>query len=852
MNRVRDISIHRKIPLDEAWQFAPVSSGLALDPTQLATLNPEWRSARVPGTVVEALQAAGAEGAHENIDYLDWWYRCAFDGPLTTRAKHVLLRLGGLATIADVWLNGAHLLHSENMFLEHELEVSDHVSQRNELLIRFQSLQRLLMQKKPRPRWRTRLVEHQELRWFRTTLLGRIPGWSPPFPPVGPWRAITLETREVLSVEQAHFDTKIVENDGILHANLKINTYGRLTPTAATLAVGEYRERLDLQEEADGSIVLSGETRVPNVELWWPHTHGAQPLYPVDIMLRFDERYVHIDCGRTGFRTITLERDPPGTFGFRVNGQSIFCRGACWTPPDIATLSGTNADYEWSLKLAQAAGMNMLRVSGTMVYERDNFYDACDELGILVWQDFMFARMDYPATDSSFMLDARREAEEVLARLQMHPCLALLCGNSEVAQQAAMLGLPQDFWTNELFDTVLPSISESLRSDVPYLSSSPSGGTLPFQASEGTTHYFGVGAYMQPLEDARRADVKFASECLGFANVPENRTIDTFVNFGELAVHHPKWKAGTPRDVGAGWDFEDVRDHYLKTVLGLDSLSLRYSDMERYLAASRVTTGEVMASVFAEWRRRKSSCRGGLVWFYRDLWLGAGWGILDSSGWPKAPYYYLKRIFAPVAIFFSDEGLNGLRIHVVNEMAAAVGARLQVVLYSRSGARLATTERSITLTPRNERDFHVDALFDDFRDLTYAYRFGPPGHDLVVAKIIDDTNQQLLGDAFYFPLGLPSQQDDVGLQAMATKERDGGYLLTLSTERFAQAVAIEAGDFLPNDNYFHMEPGGERTVRLSGTTTNNEFVGYVHPLNATRPTRILLGSNDVLKGTRHR
>src|SRR5262249_32583844 len=322
-------------------------------------------------------------------------------------------------------------LTSDNMFLEHEVPVS--LAGDNELVICFRSLDKALAARRPRPRWKTKLVAHQQLRWFRTTLLGRIPGWSPPVAPVGPWRPV-----ELLDAPTPEIDLRA--EDGV------VTVRAPLPDPDAELVVGETRAPL----AGEASI------RVPGAELWWPHTHGAQPRYPVSI--RAGGRT--LDLGQVAFRTV--EAGPiDGDFRVRVNGAPIFCRGACWTPVD---------DPRPSLQLLRDAGMNMVRVGGTMVYEDDAFYDLCDELGILVWQDFMFANMDYP-TDEPFVAGVRREARQLCRRLQGRPSLAVLCGNSEIEQQVAMLGLRHE--RGPLFGEVLPEVARELVPDVPYVPSSP-------------------------------------------------------------------------------------------------------------------------------------------------------------------------------------------------------------------------------------------------------------------------------------------------------------------------------------------------------------------------------------------
>ena len=250
----------------------------------------------------------------------------------------------------------------------------------------------------------------------------------------------------------------------------------------------------------------------------------------------------------------------------------------------------------------------------------------------------MFANMDYPWENEAFARTVLTEAAEVLTRLQSRPALAVVCANSEVEQQAAMLGLPVAR-PNRLLDEQLPDLVRTMTSAAVWVPGTPCGGAFPFQVNSGISHYYGVGAYRRPFDDARRAGVRFSAECLAFSNVPDAATIDGFMPDDDAPGSSPRWKARVPRDAGVGWDFEDVRDHYLQRLFGVNPDDVRAEDPERYLALGRVATGEAMLRTFAEWRRPGSTCRGGLVWFARDLWPGAGWGIVDSSGRPKAAYW---------------------------------------------------------------------------------------------------------------------------------------------------------------------------------------------------------------------
>ncbi len=296
-------------------------------------------------------------------------------------------------------------------------------------------------------------------------------------------------------------------------------------------------------------------------------------------------------------------------FGISINGVAIYCRGACWTVSDCVR-PGATEGLERDLRLARDAGINMLRVIGTMVYESDKFYELCDELGILVWQDFMFANMDYPVDDPVFADNIEGEARQQLARLAAHPALVIFCGNSEIEQQAAMLGMPRELWRNPWFATQLPALCAEYAPGTYYVPSTPTGGALPFHVGEGIAHYYGVGAYRRLPAELRQAGVKFTPECLGFSQLPEPATVYLVTEGAAPVMHQPRWKERVPRDTGSGWDFEDVRDFYLQLLFGVGPAKLRSFDMPRYLQLSRVVPGAMMSEVFAEWRGSHSPNRG--------------------------------------------------------------------------------------------------------------------------------------------------------------------------------------------------------------------------------------------------
>ncbi|MGH8126469.1 MAG: glycosyl hydrolase 2 galactose-binding domain-containing protein, partial [Rhodanobacteraceae bacterium] len=789
MTRVRRVEGNRRTALTRGWRFASAPADSTRDGLDAL----EWFAAEVPGTAAGALRAAGGWDFAQvrDFDAEDGWWRLRFHadpGP-------AVLGFDGLATLAEVWLDGDAILASDNMFRAHEVPVT--LRGEHELVIRCRALEPELAKRRPRPRWRAPMLARQQLRWFRTTLLGRTPGWSPPCPAVGPWRGVWLESR-ALETGPVRLDARVAGTRGSVSATAKLDA--RVDEAQLIVERGSQRVSAPLALR-DGH--WQGCADIEDPALWWPHTHGQPALYRASLMLHRAADEVCVDLGAIGFRTFEIDRGDGDDFRVVVNGVPVFCRGACWTPLDPVTLNASPDAIRTAIAQAREAGMNMLRVGGTMVYEDDVFYDALDEAGILLWQDLMFANMDYPE-DDDFVANALAEFDQQLARLHSHPSLTILCGNSEVEQQAAMSGAARMRWSPPLFHRHFAE--RAAAHGVPYTSSNATGGAFPHAADAGPTSYYGIGAYLRDFGDLRRSHVRFASECLAFANIP----CDSGLPNAALRVHHPLWKARSPRDPVAGSDFDDVRDHYLQRLYDIDTVALRSVDYERYLALSRSTSGEVMARAFAEWRRPGSPTRGALIWFLRDLWPGAGWGVVDAHGDPKPCWYALKRALAPVTIAFTDEGVNGLALHVSNEPAAALDAQLEVALYRNDDIPVGRGQTAVHVPAHRSATICATSLFDEWRDLAWAYRFGPPAVHVIHATLL--SGDSALADAFWFPAGLCFPRiTDAGL---AAELLPGQSVLRISTRRFAQTVSIHAPGYLPADNGFHLAPGQVRDVTL--------------------------------------
>ena len=818
------------VPGFGAWEFIVLRDVGCRYPAELPADG--WHPA-APVPVAALPCPVEREWTRELLDGSEFWYRSTLlsDGP-------GLLRCDGLATVAEVWVDDVCMLRSSSMFLRHDLALHARGQGARQLHLCFRSTQTALRERKGgRARWRPRLTSSQGLRTVRSSFLGRMPGWCPAIPCVGPWRPITWldlapgSPPVLLSVDlRSRLDGDVGRVEAVLR-------FAHDVPGGmdVRLVVGDHGMRLDhLAGDAVGGT-LSIESPQP----WWPHTHGMPHLY---------EASVHLDktvlpLGRLGFRTVAADAGEDGAgFGLSVDGIPIFSRGACWTTADLAQMPWSEQALRPWLQAARDAGMNMLRVGGTMAYEAEAFFSLCDEFGIMVWQDIMLANFDYPEQDPEFLQTLDAEIEQLLLRTAGHPCLAVLCGGSETMQQAAMLGMPAKTWRQALYHTVIAEAVRRRRPDLVYVENSPSGGDLPFGVDAGVAHYYGVGAYLRPLDDARRAGVRFAAECLAFANVPDRRLIER--HMPGVSVTEPRWKAAVPRDVGASWDFEDVRDHYLKLLFDVDPVRLRSTDAARYLDLSRAIGCLVMERVFAEWRRCGATCAGGLVWQFQDVSPGAGWGVLDSDGRPKPVWYALRRAFRPQQLIFSDEGLNGLDLHVVNERADRLDAVVRLVCWREGEIQIRSAERAISVPGRSKQRLGSQELLAEFFDINDAYHFGPRTHDVVSASLWRPTATgaaDLIAYDHHVLACMPPVQD-LGLQVQARKV-EGKWELHVTTRRFAQYCHFDLATHDPDDDWFNLSPDIPRVIALRPRADAEPApVGEVLALNLRGGVRVAAGS----------
>lgn len=802
--------------LSDGWTLARAEPGAVAKQGQ-------W-PAVVPGTVGAVLTAIGKP--LDTLDAYDWWFFRHLDIAPPMHDEEVLLQLDGLATIAEVYIDGAPVLTSSSMFARHSVDLRSFLRDgRSHIAIVCRSVAAALRAPRPRPRFRALGIKDQRLRYIRTTLLGRgLTGVICPTA-VGPYRPVALVRRRVLAVDSCKRAVTLNGTRGELRVEAIARPLGTTEIVAARLVAngptGEHSCEMGLTAISNARVQLVGRLFIDNAAEWMPHTHGNPHLYYVSIhVVLAGGTEVQIRDVPAGFRTIEQDRTCEASqgLGLVVSGVPIFCRGAIWTVMDPISLNVPGSQVRDRLVALRDAGMNIVRVPGNSIWEDNKFHNACDELGLLVWQDLMLARMDYPTEDPEFAALLTEEVRTELARVGQHASTAVICGGSEVEQQAAMLGLPPGIGRTGFIRDVLPMVAAEVCPGLPLIPSSPCGGDLPFRVSTGVSHYFGIGAYLRPLADARMAGVRFASACLAFANVPEQRTLDSIARADpeSATLGSAAWKRSVPRDAGVSWDFEDVRDHYLRLVYGVDPADLRRSDPQLYLDLSRLLTGEIMAATVGEWRRAASPCAGAIVLQAADLTPGCGWGVLDAFGMAKPVLAILRRVCLPRAVWMTDEGLDGIDVHVANDSSDAFACTVRVAIYRHDGTQIGEASRDIVVASREVARVGVEELLGRFVDVSWAYRFGPRDHELVVASvhIAGDEVPHLQHFHRVGPLSLRRDSlETLGLRGRA--EWHGGELHALVTAtRPAWGVRVHAPGFISDDSWFSLEPGRPRRLIL--------------------------------------
>ena len=794
----------KKLSLNGAWTLEIPGSAFGAVPST------------VPGSVYHDLLSAGCiedpfwrDNETDALKLMDneFVYTRRFDADAELLAsERVLLRCEGLDTLAEVRVNGALAGTADNMHRTWEFDVKALLRQGdNDIAVRFSSPTKYIKEAYALSRAdgsSDAMVGFPLLRKAHC-MFGW--DWGPRLPDAGIWRPM-----ELLGIDTARIRDVLILQD---HAE---------APERVTLTVQTHLDRLSAGDAAVAVTVTGpdGETFIGEGEncsitvnepkLWWPAGFGDQPLYRVEVTLLKDGAELDRSEKRIGLRTMTVTRkkDEWGeSFSHCVNGVDIFAMGADYIPEDNL-LPRVNPERTRKLLTdARAANMNCIRVWGGGYYPEDYFYDICDELGLLVWQDFMFACAVYNLTDE-FEANITAEFVDNVRRLRHHPSLALWCGNNEMEQFVA-----QGEWVSskrqvadyiKMYEYVIPKVLKAEDPQAFYWPASPSsGGSFdePWDPNRGDVHYWDVWHGLKPFTDYRNYLFRYVSE-FGFQSFPCKETIESFTLpedrniFSYVMEKHQ-------RNASANG----------KIVSYLSQMYLYPRDMDTLIYASQLLQAQAMQYGVEHWRRHRGRCMGAVIWQLNDCWPVASWSSIDYFGRWKALHYYAKRFFAPVLISCHEEGVLSQNTNVNAEpFALKKTARLNVSNETRAPftgtVRWSLRRPDASVIKEGVETVHVPALEALWLDeLDFS---DEDTHGVYFAYALQDEAGEPVGEGtVLFCAPKHFRFADPAL----TVRREGDEII-VAAKAYARSVEILAGaDTVLSDNYFDMN-GGERRVKI--------------------------------------
>lgn len=815
----------------------------------------EWLPATVPGTVHTDLLDNGKisnpfYGTNEKdvqwIDKKDWEYITTIDVEAhVLNHSHIELVFAGLDTYAEVYVNEQHVLSADNMFRTWRADVKPYIQLgANDIRIHFRSP---IMEDLPKlealgyglPASNDQ-SEVGELGDKRVSVFARKApyhygwDWGPRFVTSGIWREAELVAWSDVRIENVYIRQNQVHAES---ADL----------TAVVQIYSEQERQVNLRVYADGQnweqvVTLAEGTdavQIPltlnNPKLWWSRGLGDAHLYTFTVEVLEQNQTLAVKSERTGIRAIRLVTEPhpdyPGTsFYFELNGVPVFAKGANHIPNDSFSPRVTLERYRHEIVTAVESNMNMLRVWGGGIYENDEFYDLCDEYGILVWQDFMFACSMYPG-DEDFLDSVQAEAEDNIRRLRNHPSIVLWCGNNEIDSAWSQYvedggwGWKKDYnaeqrtqiWADyeALFHELLPEVVKAEHPGIAYWPSSPIVAVTNNEkqhthgiTDSGDIHYWGVWHNSEPFERYNTYIGRFMSE-YGFQSFPEYKSVRTYAEESDLELEsevmlrHQKNGAGNRL-------IKEYMDKYLPAP----------KDFPSFLYMSQVLQAEAMKTAIEAHRRRKPYCMGTLYWQMNDCWPVASWSSMDYYGRWKAVQYYAKRSFEDILISIDHSVSDKVDIHLVSDQIAPKSLTVRVKVLGLDGTLYKEMPQSLTLAGGEA----IKVL-----SLTTEQLLGDvhPAEAILVAEL-EHEDQLIHTEIAYFVSAPELSLQQPHIQVVET-EVDGVIAYELTTDVLARQVWLSSeSEGIFSDNFFDLIPGVTKIIQFKKLQTLQEVEEAAH------------------------
>lgn len=817
----------------------------------------EWKSANVPGSIHSDLLYHNIIGEpyygmnDRDIQWVgekSWEYRCKFYiSEEDLNKDNIYLYFQGLDTYCDVYLNGKLVIQTNNMFRTWKIDVKEKLeSGENHLYLYFNSVLKNDVMKYFNAPYRLRTWPNNDQSDIALSVYARKAGyhygwdWGPRILTCGIWRPVYIELIDGLSIEDLSCHTLSVGND---EASLAVE----LSVRCAVPSSGKLDIFMDGMKVSTKKLSLVHGTnditecfRISDPELWWPNGAGDAKIYELECVLTVGKEKFTRSL-RTGIRTVELVRAPDSygtSFYFKVNGKDIFLKGTNYIPQDHLYSRVSKDKYRHLLVSAAESNMNAVRVWGGGIYEDDIFYDLCDSLGLMVWQDMMFACGMFPS-DSSFVENVSEEVRDNVRRLRNHPSIILWNGNNENEVSYYAWG-----WKNRtpkkyrhsyeegmrnLFHKAIPDAIYSLDTTRSYIPTSPLTGYNGIGHNHGDVHYWSVwkGA---DYETYGSNVGRFMSE-YGMQSYPEPNTIYKYAGKNGMYMDSPAMISHQRAR------HDDTRDPYFGNKMIRSYIERYYGipkDFESEVLLSQAVQADAVKYAIETHRRARPYCMGSLYWQLNDVWPGPSWSGIDYYGNWKALQYVVKRSFGDILVSPYMDG-NNVRIDLITDNVGSETYDVNIAFYDVHGKLLS-----------EDKSFEVEVSPDSVQECYRIEKTSIEGRcGILYVSVrnrngeIVSSNSLLLGGAYNYDL----PDDCIEVDAVQT---ENGYRLALESDRFVKGVFLvlngQIGIFA--DNYFDMVPGRVYHIDVRTDLPEKDFMAGL----SVRPVTSLYSGGDCLDG----
>jgi len=783
----------------------------------------QWLETKVPGDVHSTLLAHGVikdpyystnDQACRWIERKIWVYRMEFDLQDAGEDAAVVLKLDGLDTLAEVFVNGESAAVSENMFVPVYADLTGKLKSRNNVVvIRFDSAVAYAAQQDVSRFWSK--VNYERI-WLRKCACNFSWDWGPRIVTAGVWRDAWLQIVPKARIDHLFMKTlSLQHNAAEVEVEIEVASFGEERRLQAEISL-KGTSRTERHEAAVADGRASVRFTVEDPELWWTFDHGEPFLYELTVRLKADGELVDTAVEQVGIRTIEVvqrsESNSP-RFTFRLNGKDIYAKGANWIPAHNFLGAISDERYADLIALSKEANMNMIRVWGGGIYEKASFYNECSRQGLLVWQDFMFSCSELPDYDPAFMANVRNEIVANVKALRNYPCIAIWAGNNEnqAIHSEKMYGRSDyRFYGEKIFHELIPDLLERLDPTRLYWPSSPWGGNDANSFEEGDTHNWAVWAGdVYPRRHGEKPRMDVSPYGISYRRYAE----DTSKFSSEFGIHGSTVKETMKRNIPESelyygsfeLDYRNKDYEPEKASITMAGYSGLPRNLDEYIDFSMLCQAEGLKFGVEHFRRRKPENSGALIWQLNDIWPGISWSLIDYYLFPKASYYYARRFYNPVLLSFKEEA-GAVSVWVTNDSYERYSDTLTVSVRNCFGNATFEQAYPVEIEPNSSRPIV------EFSPAEVEWRLGvidKRSHYMAVRSERED----VYDNHFFFAEQKDLRFSPCRLQ-IAHVAVDDAIGIALTTDCFARFVKLECpiDHTMFSDNYFNLLPGETKKV----------------------------------------